>query len=213
MGLSPTQPIRLGPQAILYARHLVETNSTERERNCDRDDSTDKVFSDLAIELGLTTRHRPDPGTRYFEIDFNQIIYLTDPTPERLYSLVKLATQIEQNESYGIHIGLLRATAYWGDLKDFASGKKEWIPWYSGAYATAREGSKLEDAEMRNYLRDVYRLTEGVPGSISDEVPADLIFHDEGTPVALKDYLEIHGYDLRNEVLLNSDIILVESKC
>ena len=206
MKLSPTPSIKLGPQASPYAKHLVETYSRDKS-GPDRDDSVGRIFSELAGELGLTTRHRQEPGIRYFELDLNSpIIYLTNPTPERLYSLVKLATQIERRD-YGIHIGLLRATAYWGDLKKYASGGTEQVTWYTDSYVVAREESKARGAEMRQYLEDVYKLTDGVPGSIGEIVPHELIFIDEGTPVSVRDYLEMYGFNLNNEVLLNSNVI------
>ncbi len=210
MSLSPTIPIKLGPQAPPYARHLVETCRIKKS-GPDRNDSVSELFRELGAELGLLVRHRPKPNRRYFEIDLNDLVFLIDPTPERLYSLVKLATQVEQGKDSGIHVALLRATSYWGDLRDFASGARKEVIWYTDSYVASREGSKAEDAEMRRYLDELYKLTEGVPGNIGESVPRELVLVNEGTPVSLRDYLEMYGYNLTSEVLLKRDVIPVSS--
>ena len=88
-----------------------------------------KEFRSLAEKAGLIADYdNIQPGTKFYNLPLGHgVIVLIDPTPERLYELLKLARQCADSKDYGEHNIMLRLSI---PLKELNGNKpeKRWRP-------------------------------------------------------------------------------------
>ena len=112
--LPPVQPVRRTTQVV---KRILPVPDEAKE------------FRRLAEEAGLIANYdNINPGTACYELSFNHgIIVLINPTPERLYELLKLARRYANSKDYGEHNIMLRLSI---PLKELNGNQpeKRWRP-------------------------------------------------------------------------------------
>ena len=87
-----------------------------------------KEFRSLAKEAGLIANYdNIQPGIKYYHLPLGHgVIVLIDPTPERLYELLKLARQCGDDENIGEHNPLLALSIPLEQLNNARTLGKHW---------------------------------------------------------------------------------------
>ena len=107
-------------------------------------------FRNQALDAGLITQDYPLEAPS-FNLDLNSgEINLTNPTPERLYELVKLARKNSEHASYGEHNAILGLATFRDKLADFNNGK--YISWLR-TYSFSRE-TEENMITAKQYLKE-----------------------------------------------------------
>ena len=92
-----------------------------------------KEFRRLAEEAGLIANYdNIQPSTKYYNLSLHHgVIFLINPTPERLYELLKLARQCGDDKNFGEHNPLLALSIPIEQLNEDRTIGKYWYPIYS----------------------------------------------------------------------------------
>ncbi len=121
-------PDRISKQTI----KVPQPTKVALQDRSEKPKSPETNFRNQALDSGLITREYPLENPS-FNLDLSSgEINLTNPTPERLYELVKLARKNSDRASYGEHNTILGLATFRDKLEDFNSTKYlSWLRTYS----------------------------------------------------------------------------------
>ena len=190
--------VKLGEQyRSPYVTRLIRQHfRQDRHRNSD---ACNELFFDVGRETGLIASGDIGSGIRFHEYDTgNSTPCLIEPTDDTLFSMVALARQVAGRGecNYGLHVALPRSTAHRKDLDNYSSGNINRLTWHIPTYVTTIDPERRrESAEMSRVLREHARETGAFPEK--------WIKFDSREPVSLRAYLELVGYNLSDQALLD----------